>query len=486
MNRVGILCFIGGVLLESGVLLAQSTLNNNPDLRAWTRTDGKSVTAQYLGVLNQNVYLKLADGRVVPCPLSSLSSEDGAFVKAHPMTYRANWQAWPASIPMISISVRGEPVPGGKVVYTTRKFRFSSDVDIGADLMKDLGRVFEMTYDLHSVSPFGILATPNNGFYQAELYGTAANYQKAGGPPKTAGVYKIKERVFLAPLDTMGVESGPKGWRKISKADYNASTVVHELTHMLTHDMISCMPIWFNEGYAEYVSNIPIESCAFQTSQNKIKKGMIDILMKDQELLNRKVTAADIGYAGGGAPKKAPKENPKKMTFDVLPIASVLTMTNEDWEKLAVANRNSAKSIMPGVSPATKLMLQHYRAAHLILYYFIQIEGGKGVARIRRMLDDNQGLITQMKEYSDKFKLYETAFAEFKSQPGVKELPDGRIEYPTGLKPPVAPVAPVTDENMLKSNGIKALLGGESAEVVGKRIETALKENLGIDIVFGT
>ena len=251
MNRVGILCFIGGVLLESGVLLAQSTLNNNPDLRAWTRTDGKSVTAQYLGVLNQNVYLKLADGRVVPCPLSSLSSEDGAFVKAHPMTYRANWQAWPASIPMISISVRGEPVPGGKVVYTTRKFRFSSDVDIGADLMKDLGRVFEMTYDLHSVSPFGILATPNNGFYQAELYGTAANYQKAGGPPKTAGVYKIKERVFLAPLDTMGVESGPKGWRKISKADYNASTVVHELTHMLTHDMLDNLPIWASEGYAE-------------------------------------------------------------------------------------------------------------------------------------------------------------------------------------------------------------------------------------------
>lgn len=61
-----------------------------------------------------------------------------------------------------------------------------------------------------------------------------------------------KDKVSLAPLDLMGVQPGPTGWRKGSQADYDPSTMVHELTHMLTHDMLDILPLWVNEGYAEY------------------------------------------------------------------------------------------------------------------------------------------------------------------------------------------------------------------------------------------
>ena len=59
----------------------------------------------------------------------------------------------------------------------------------------------------------------------------------------------------------MGMREADAGWRKVTD-DYDPSTIIHELTHMLTHDMLVNLPIWANEAYAEYISNIPIKDTA--------------------------------------------------------------------------------------------------------------------------------------------------------------------------------------------------------------------------------
>jgi hypothetical protein len=68
--------------------------------------------------------------------------------------------------------------------------------------------------------------------------------------------------------------------------------------------------------------------------------------------------------------------------------------------------------------------------------------------------------------------------------PGVSQTADGRIKYPAGLELPIAPELPFTDPNQLKLGGIGALLGGESAAVVGARIENALRQDLGVRLRF--
>ena len=73
----------------------------------------------------------------------------------------------------------------------------------------------------------------------------------------------------------------------------------------------------------------------------------------------------------------------------------------------------------------------------------------------------------------------------FLKLPGVSKLPDGRIQYPSDLQVPQAPTPPFTDPNMVKLGGIDALLGGESAAVVGQRIENALRQDLGVKLKFG-
>ena len=295
----------------SGALAQSNTVNERvkiPNLREWTRADGKKITAEYLGVLDQSVYLKLASGKIVPCPLAKLTIEDNNFVRGNPMEYRAVWREWPSSveIPIATVNVREAAGSDGNFIYTTRNFRFRTNVNLGVTLMQDLARIFELTHDLHSKSPFGILATPVDQFYQAELFGTKQSYLNGGGIVNTGGVYKYKEKKFLAPLELMGLEPGPAGWRKISKVQYDPTTIVHELTHMLTHDMLDNLPTWVNEGYAEYIAHIPIENGTFRTDEVKIKIGVMDVLMEEYAKGNsHPLTTADIGYGGA---RKVPQK----------------------------------------------------------------------------------------------------------------------------------------------------------------------------------
>lgn len=456
-------------------------------LREWTSSDGKKISAEYLGVLEQGVMLKLASGKVIPCPLAKLSEVDVAFVRDHPLVYHATWSSWPSLATMREVEVEEVPDAGGRFIYTTRHFRFTSDVNLGRVLMKDLARVFELTYDLQSKAPLGILASQVDGYYQSELFGTKKRYNDSGGPPNTSGVYRLKEKKILAPLELMGVVQGSAGWRRASKADYDSSTLVHELTHMLTHDLLVNLPLWVNEGYAEYISKIPIEGGAFKTSDEAIKANVVEALVGYAESIeSHELTTADIGFAGGGGtPQKKARQDPRKMTFNLFPVARMLTMTDAEWVAPS-EDKMMGKTILGDVTLPTKLMWQRYRTAHLILYYFIQIEGERGVAKIRRFLDQNKGYHAEYTRYQEAFKAYQEEVEQFRKQPGVRELPDGRIEYPTTLKPPQAPTAPFTDPDLIKNGGIKELLGSESAEIVGARIEEELRRNLGLNLVFDT
>jgi len=446
------------------------------NVREWTSREGKTLTAEYLGVQGVNVVLKLPNGKVTPVPLAMFSAADNDFVRQNSFEYRTVWQAWPTEVqvPMSFVDVKEAPAEAGAFVYTTSHFRFKTNVNLGTTLMKDLAKVFEMTYFLHSRSPLGILAKPADDLFEARLYGTAKEYQAAGGPAMTAGVYKTKEKVFMAPLDLMGVQPGAAGWRKVSKADYDPSAVVHELTHMLTNDVLDNLPVWVSEGYAEYIRCIPIENAAFRVTKDKIKQGVVDRIVTDYEKSQRrdaKMKGAELKDFLKG------REVPQ-----VYEIASVLQMTDTEWVTGYPPGQNPHITSTMGM-PDFRLPTL-YRTAHLILYYFIQIEGEKGVTKVRRFLDKNRNLLARYHQYLRDHKVFEEQVMEFMSRAGVSRLTDGRIQYPAGMVPPKEPTPPFTDPKMLKFGGLESLLNGESAAVVGKRIESALREDLGINLTF--
>ena len=474
------------------------------DSRVWTSTDGKKITAEYLGVLDQSVYLKLGSGNVIPCPLDKISEADVKFIKDHPLEYRLSWQAWPVQLPLRMVEVRREPKQDNLFVYSTQKFRFYTNANFSDSLMKDVAQIFEQTYDLHAHSPFGVLAEPVDKYFQAELWARAAEYmsarQKYGSPENllqpTAGVYLLGPKKFLARLDLMGVKEGSAGWRKkqagekdSTVGDYDLSTIVHELTHMLTHDMLNNLPIWMNEGYAEYVGRIPMKNAMFQTDHKNIRAGVIQAMVKDEECRHRPVITSVNGGKNTNTSEKTTKTKPKSLTYTLLSIDSILNINDDQWNNRSSppvrVGRPGVVEVGPPVTVSSNpdTMMLRYRTAHLIFYYFIEIEGEAGVQKIRRVLDENRKLRAQYEEYVNAFNAYKTEYDKFKSLPGVKELGDGRIQYPANLIPPKAPELGF-DPNTMKYKGLEALLDGESSETVGKRIEEALRKDLGLTINF--
>jgi hypothetical protein len=454
--------------------------------RVWTNTGGKKITAEYLGIRGDTVALRLPGGKVSFVPLAGLSTEDNAFVKANRLDYHEKWVAWPpdASQSMPSLTVGEEAGSAGTFIYTTRNFRFHCDVNLGANLMKDLARTFELTLQLHDHSPFGILAKPEKDRYEAKLFGKMSDYQNAGGPKESAGVYLPKQKVFLAPLELMGVEPGSAGYRKVSD-EYDVSTIVHELTHMLTHDMLHNLPLWVNEGYAEYIASIPIQAKVFKTDPAKIRENI-----RDSFAAGHFRSLTDKQQAAWGK-----EERDKFLQSDeVLPlfrVDDILQMTDEEWThgtKAPVATRVPGRpggpqfTITPPQRPDR--MPRLYRTAHLIIYYFIQIEGEKGVTKLRKFLEENRRNLDRLEQMRQEFEDYEKAVVAFKALPGVTELPDGGFRYPGHLTPPKPPTGNPPDLESLKMGGLKALLDGETPEDVAERIESALRKDLGINLDF--
>lgn len=464
---LGVLTFAWG----TSVLRAQDAVPESvPVMREWTNLQGKTMMAAYLGHKGDDVAFQMKDGKVFFLPAIKLSPEDLAYLQEHQIPYMTAWKGWPkeAGASLSQVAVKEEGTDSGKFYYTTENFRFECDVNLGGFLMKDLARVFELTHQLHTHSPFGILAEPENDFFQAHLISTREAYMRQGGMNNSAGVYKPKEKIFLAPLDLMGVKQGSAGWRKDSNI-YDASTIVHELTHMLTHDMLDGLPIWLNEGYAEYISNIPIRSQAFQTDSKSIREGVRDMFFRDH-------SEAARSKAGSRKYSNEDKENYfKSPEFPALiPVREVLTMNDQKWAS------GGGMTINIGYTR----MIRLYRTSHLIFYYFMQIEGEKGVAKIRKFFEKNKKALREFEKYQEEFKQYQLAMDAFFQLPGVVKLPDGRFQYPSNLKPPVAPDSPLTSPEEITLYGLDELLAGESAEVVGAKIEKAVIENLGISFTF--
>lgn len=125
----------------------------------------------------------------------------------------------------------------------------------------------------------------------------------------------------------------------------------------------------------------------------------------------------------------------------------------------------------PGQVPRiTKL----YHTSHLMMFYFIEIEGEKGVTKIRKFLEKNRKQMRVVEKYNEAVKVYQTEWSAFVALPEVTKVDGNRIKYPSHLTPPIQPEEPDVDPNFVQLAGLEELLDGETVEVVGDRIEQVL------------
>jgi hypothetical protein len=262
---------IGLVLLGAGAAA---------EMRTWTNTTGQTFRAEFVRVDGANAIFTLEGGRVFASPLNTLSAGDRGFIaqasQARPAATPAATPVappaparppnfgypWPPDIRLDGSSpskVISEDARTGVYVYESPHYRFTCDVRLTSDVLRNFAMMFETTWKYVRAVPLGLDGGElRQGRLDVLLFETMEAYVRAGGGPRTAACFIPARGVVLAPLSSLGLRKTGTGF-SLDTAGTNA-VLIHELTHQLTPPSYLKPELgngWFFEGLAEYISCTP-------------------------------------------------------------------------------------------------------------------------------------------------------------------------------------------------------------------------------------
>lgn len=449
-------------------------------VREWSDSTGRKLSAALRGYDAGSVIFQTGDGKETRVPLSRLSKEsqldvvfgiagltngavqilggsapapgDGgaaptAGVPGSDTAEPVFSATWPSSLlaPDGLTQARyleKESKPGSHL-YRSRRFQYQvhSELPLSPQVMQDVARVFEGTYLLLGQSPFGMQATPVDGFFRAELFNEMFHYHRASGPVGSAGVYLTKEKKFMVPFESLGVKLNAGKNAYIRDRDFEVKTLVHELTHMMMHDVIQLIPKWLIEGSAEYVECIPYKYGTFtpggihgsvrRYNETRFRRSMIGPVTVEIEPL-----------LAPPAPRPRPASGAVPVRTEVMPVPEV----------------------------------GFYHTSLLLTYYFMHLDGDKRGTRLLNFLNAVRAEKKRWDSFEREIKGYEVAMEAFFKKPGVQKLDNGRFQYPSHLTPPEAPKPP-SEEYLDERRGwlhINLLLDGRTPAQAAAEAEAAL------------
>ena len=333
--------------------------------RSWKSTDGKVLEATFLGMEGAGVKIKLRTGAVFTVPLARLSAEDQAWAKAQPAaaatstaesTAPAAEKAWPRSVAIADkpeVIVVKEDEAAKKFIYRSPHYEFECDSKLGANVVREFGRLFEATYLLNCKLPLDLKPKPEplREFFLARLYTNEEDYFKAGAIPGSAGVYQRAEKALSVPLKSLGVKM--VGSRvSLDKADDKANaTLIHEITHQMMNHWLPKLPVWFTEGSADYTEMIeyfPTGRFAWTGMRKRLQ---------------------DFAFQ-----KNLYEPGPFKM----LDLKELMEMNSRTWAA-ALSLKVKAPKVMGGEAAQSS---QNYGSAALLTYYFYHVDGNGDGANV--------------------------------------------------------------------------------------------------------
>lgn len=406
--------------------------------RQWKNLADKSLQGALVGFREGKVSIKMeTTGKVARVPLKTLSPLDQfytAFNLGRTVEFASGLanlgsakvvsnRRWPSRLEapdgVTHAYLDKRRSKEGRYIYRTKSFEFIvfADVPLEEYVMKDVARIFEGTRELLSKSPIGIQANPVDGFFRAELFDTEQKYFLAGGPQMSSGVYKPDTQKFLVPFKSLGLKFN--GTHYVANDNFEVKTLVHELTHMMMHDILDRLPIWLSEGTAEYTEAIPLSAGrVFECA--KVNEGI--------QAINSRYQRARI---------------PGVIDFEKL-----IIMSRREW--FAISNSE----------PLMQVSLYH--SSLLLTAYFMNNERESFLA----FLEEKRKEAPLWTLYDKEYRAFQKQLGEFKKLPGVRSTEDGRINYPSYLSFPSRPMMPQSADNVASVKNLAKLLNGRSVEQV--------------------
>ncbi|WP_395750636.1 SHD1 domain-containing protein [Prosthecobacter sp.] len=343
------------IVLMSSTLQAQTAA---PAMHTWTSTDGRKIEAAFVALEAEGVKIRMANGSTFSVPLSRLSAEDQAFAKSQGAA-GADAQAaavgsgapavsktWPRSVALEDkpvVTVVKEDAEAKEFVYRSPHYEFQCDSKLGANVVREFGRMFEATWLINSVLPMDFQPKPEplRNYFLARLFTEKEDYMSAGGMQGSAGVYSRGKKALMVPLSSLGVTMVGSRVSLAQGNDQSNATLIHEITHQMMNYWLNKLPTWYIEGSADYVSLLDYNS-----------SGRFSLIG-----LNRRLQ----GYT-----KRKYSPGPGD-TYGMIDLEELMTIEGDRW----------AAALGDG-GPATA----NYGSACLLTYYFYHIDGKGDAANL--------------------------------------------------------------------------------------------------------
>lgn len=312
--------------------------------RVWTAADGRKLQAEILNVDGETAVFRLQNGVEASIPLSRLSKEDNVFIAEWVALSKFFNLGYKHSRNVTNVAeaglLDGAFAKEGKI-HETRHFRFECDEALRAEVVADFSKLFEATYNAVAINPLGLaLARPAEAKFPVRLFANKEDYLRAGGSASAAGVYLLKDRVMLVPLESLGLAksgSGGDAWKKAR--DYDPATLIHETTHALTDQWLPYVPMWFAEGFPEFIAAIPYHDGTFDFG--KMDAGLVARIEKKfggSVARFQPVEPAELmGLRPGKFMGATDPEEPQFILDPVRPFQIQLVKKSEDTSKTATS-----------------------------------------------------------------------------------------------------------------------------------------------------
>jgi len=344
------------------------------ELRAWKSTDGRLVEAEFLGLADGQVKIKSADGREFTVPLERFSAEDQEYARkaaevpanvvaggamdgsGEGETVDLNSGAapqaektWPrgmaiADKPVVEVVI--EDAEAKRFVYRSPHYEFECDSKLGANVVREFGRLFEATYLLNCKLPLDWKPQPEplRKHFLAKLFTNRQDYYSAGGSEGSAGIYSSGKKALMVPLSSLGVKM--VGSRvSLDKADSGANgTLIHEITHQMMNNWLGRLPTWFIEGSADYTELLDYNASG-RFSWTGIRKNLQNMARV--------------------------KNRFEPLPFNMLDLQELMEISSSDWSA-ALTKKVKAPKVSGGWG---KQSSQNYGSACLLTYYFYHLDG---------------------------------------------------------------------------------------------------------------
>jgi hypothetical protein len=352
------------------------------EARTWTSSYGKEIEGELVAFDGETVEMKLADGRPAKFKLSLLSEADQVFLaewkKSPPAeAVKPVSREWPeeveVDIQLDDIVIVEEDRDKKRYVYRSPHFEFVANGRLSKNVVREFSRVFEATFEVVKALPINLdPKPPEDGYWDVKLYNTREEYFADGGPPGSGGVYMGGTGMVKVPLPNLGVDY--TGIRYIVDTDKTNSTLKHEITHQVMHEMLRFMPVWMIEGFAEFVECMPY-------SKGKYRFNNIDDAVKD--------------HAAGS-----------DREYEMVDLQSLMDMDHAVWGAALTGGGAS----------------QNYKSSCVLLYYFLKVDGESDGAGMFSYLDSvrtaqrQTELTTKRVEAREKFLLKDRDYEKMKEE----------------------------------------------------------------------